>query len=165
MIALTNFNAIRFTQALKTGVAAVLAVYLTRLFKLPQGYWGAISAIVVMQSEVGATFSASRDRFLGTAVGAFLGAVFVTLGGVGVLWFGVATIATVLVCQLLGLDQSYRLACVTVAIVMLINGVGSPWRFALHRFLEVSVGILVALIVSSLPPRAPGQLHNPRVDV
>ena len=72
------------------------------------------------------------------------------------LWaFGVAATITVLCCAVLRLDRSYRLACVTVAIVMLIKSAGPPWKIALHRFLEVALGIVVALAISALPPKAP----------
>jgi uncharacterized membrane protein YccC len=61
---------------------------------------------------------------------------------------------TALVCQALHLKQSLRLAGVTVAIVMLTGDSASPLPTIVHRFLEVSLGILVALVISALPPRA-----------
>ena len=140
-------------HALKVGIAGVLSILAARMLGLPQGYWAAISAFVVMGSDVGTTVAASRDRLIGTAIGAALGAVFVALGGVHLVWFGVAVAATVLVCESLGLGQSYRLACVTVAIVMLINAAGSPWKTSTYRFLEVALGIVVALLISALPPK------------
>jgi uncharacterized membrane protein YccC len=72
----------------------------------------------------------------------------------------------VLLCELFGLGQSYRLACVTVAIVMMINSNAPPWGTALNRFLEVALGILIALILSAVPPgraveTARPELHRP----
>ena len=72
-------------QAIKTAIAGVVAMYMTQLFRLPEGYWAAISALIVMQSNVGATLSASRTRLAGTAVGAVVGGVFVALWGANVL--------------------------------------------------------------------------------
>ncbi len=144
----------RLAQAVKTGIAGIAALYLAHLLRLPQVYWAAISAFVVMGTDISTTAASSRDRLIGTAVGACLGALFVALWG-GQLWaFGIAATITVLFCALLGLDRSYRLACVTVAIVMLIKSAGSPWAIALHRFLEVALGILVALVISAIPPSA-----------
>jgi hypothetical protein len=93
-----------------------------------------------------------RESFRGTAIGAFTGAVFAYFGGSHLLWFGVAATLTVLLCEVLGLGQSYRLACVTVAIVMLIDRTASPWNTALNRFLEVALGIVIALVLSAVPP-------------
>jgi uncharacterized membrane protein YccC len=39
-------------HAAKTGLAAVLAFYLARFLGLPESYWAAISAIIVMYSRV-----------------------------------------------------------------------------------------------------------------
>jgi uncharacterized membrane protein YgaE (UPF0421/DUF939 family) len=104
-----------------------------------------------MQSEVGATFTASRDRLVGTGVGAVTSALFVAYVGDSLLWFAVAVVITMLICQWAGLDQSYRLACVTVAIIMLIPYTGPPWRVAMHRFIEVALGIVIALGVTAIP--------------
>ncbi len=141
-------------QAIKIGVAGIVSVLVAKVLKLPQGYWAAISAFVVMGSDVGATIVASRDRLIGTAIGAALAAVFVALLGSNLMWFGIAVAVTALICESVGLGQSYRLACVTVAIVMLINTAGSPWRSAAYRFIEVALGIVIALLISVLPPKS-----------
>lgn len=135
-------------QAIKTAVAGVVSLFVTQLFHLPEGYWAAISALIVMQSNVGATLSASRTRLGGTAVGAVVGGAFVALWGVNMLGFALAIAIAFFLCFVLRLPESQRLATVTVAIIMLIGRSTSPWIIALHRFVEVSVGILIALLIS-----------------
>jgi uncharacterized membrane protein YccC len=135
-------------QAVKTAVAGLISLYVTSLFHLPQGYWAAITALIVMQSNVGATLSASRMRLAGTAVGAVVGGLFVALVGTNMLGFALAVAIAFFVCDLLHLAESQRLATVTVAIIMLIPGTSSAWIIALHRFSEVALGILIALLVS-----------------
>jgi uncharacterized membrane protein YgaE (UPF0421/DUF939 family) len=165
-ISVESFNAEKLAQALRIGVAGIVSIYVAGLFRLPQGYWAAISAFVVLGSDVKTTVRASGERLVGTAIGALAGAVFAHFGGSHLLWFGVAATLSVLLCELLGLGQSYRLACVTVAIVMMINRTASPWSTALNRFLEVALGILIALILSAVPPgrtveTARPDLHRP----
>ncbi|HEX5229142.1 MAG TPA: FUSC family protein [Bryobacteraceae bacterium] len=135
-------------QALKTAIAGVLALWITDLFHLPQGYWAAITALIVMQSNVGATVTASRTRLAGTAVGALVGGLFVALFGANMLGFALAVTIAYLTCDLLRLTDSQRLATVTVAIIMLISANAAAWVIALHRFSEVALGIVVALVVS-----------------
>ena len=110
-------------HAAKTALAAGLCWWLAAIFGLKDGYWGAISAIIVLQSNFGSTITASRDR--------------------------------VMICGLLGLRSSSRLAGVTISIVMLVQ-TGSHWTLALHRVMEVFQGIIVALVISTLvfPDRA-----------
>jgi uncharacterized membrane protein YgaE (UPF0421/DUF939 family) len=160
MISFKNLTSVAVAQAFKTGLAAVLSTYLAELLHLPQGYWAAITAIVVMQSQVHATLAASRDRLVGTAIGAFVGALFMAFVGDTLLCFGAAVILTMLICHLTGLDQSYRLACVTVAIIMLIPGPYAPWALAAHRFTEVALGIVIALAVNAIP-LSRSELHSP----
>jgi len=145
-------------QAAKIGIAGVVSILAAKLLRLPQGYWAAISAFIVMGSDVGTTLAASRDRLIGTSIGAVLGAVFATFWGVHPVPFGIAVAATALVCESLGFGQNYRLACVTVAIVMLINTAVSPWKASTYRFLEVALGIMVALLITALPPNS---MDNP----
>ncbi len=147
---LKNLDRTTFEQAIATGIAGIVSLYAAKFLRLPQGYWAAISSFIVLQSNVAATLSAARGRLIGTAIGAVIGAVFVRYLGASPLWLGLAAILTVLLCHALGLEDSYRLACVTVAIVMLINSGHSAWVTALYRFLEVSLGIVVAVVLAGI---------------
>jgi uncharacterized membrane protein YccC len=62
-----------------------------------------------------------------------------------------------LICAILRLDQSaYRFAGITLAIVTLVARGETPFVIAVHRFVEVSIGIAVALALSALwPEREP----------
>jgi len=142
--------------AAKTGLAAILAYYLAHFIRLPESYWAAITAIIVMYSDVSRTVSASGQRLVGTAIGVCIGGLFAALFGENLWAFGVAVMITVLVCGLLGFADAARLAGVAVAIVMLTSHPGHPWIAPLHRFLEVAFGIVIAVLVSALlwPTRA-----------
>src|SRR5437762_4638777 len=87
-------------QAAKTALAAALCWWVASRFGWPDGYWGAISAIIVLQSNFGATITASRDRILGTVIGALLGFSFSLLGTVP--WnYILAIFSAVAICGLL----------------------------------------------------------------
>ncbi len=145
----------------KTAIAAALCWWLATRFGLHDGYWGAISAIIVLQSNFGATITASRDRLLGTLIGAIFGFAFSFFGSLP--WnYLVAVILAVTVCGLLGFRSSSRLAGVTITIIMLVQKAGSHWTLALDRVGEVVLGIVVALAVSTLvfPDRARLRLRD-----
>jgi len=147
-------------HAAKTALAAGLCWWIAKLFGLNDGYWGAISAIIVLQSNFGATISASRDRILGTLIGALVGFASAQFGALP--WnFVFAVLAAVIVCGLLGLRSSSRLAGVTICIVMLVK-TGSHWTLALDRVVEVFIGVIVAIAVATLvfPDRARLRLRD-----
>jgi uncharacterized membrane protein YccC len=151
--------------ALKTAIAAGISYWIALLAGLTDGYWGSISAIIVLQSNVGSTVTASRDRLIGTLIGAAVGAIF-TLLGMSIWIYLLAVVVAMVACSLLGLKNSSRLAGVTVTILMLVHrtpsGFWSNWTLPLHRVLEVLLGIMVALAVSTLvlPSRARSRLRE-----
>jgi uncharacterized membrane protein YgaE (UPF0421/DUF939 family) len=53
--------------------------------------------------------------------------------------------------------SAYRYASVTLAIILLIPRSNAAWIIALHRFFEVSVGIVVALALAAVWPE-----HQPK---
>ena len=148
-------------HASKTALAAALCWWLALRFGLHDGYWGSISAIIVLQSNFGSTVNASRDRILGTMIGALLGFSFSLIGVLP--WnYILAVLAAVIICGLLGLHSSSRLAGVTITIIMLVQKVGPRWSLALERVVEVLLGIVVALAVTTLvlPDRARLRLRD-----
>jgi uncharacterized membrane protein YccC len=148
-------------HAAKTALAAALCWWLALRFGWRDGYWGSISAIIVLQSNVGSTVNASRDRILGTLIGAVLGFSFSLFGTLP--WnYILAVLAAVIVCGLLGLRSSSRLAGVTITIIMLVQKTGPRWILALDRVGEVVLGIVVALAVTTLvfPDRARLRLRD-----
>ena len=148
-------------HAAKTSFAAALCWVIALRFGLHDGYWGAISAIIVLQSNFGATITASRDRILGTLTGAAFGFTFSLFGTLP--WnYIVAVFLAVILCGLLGLRNSSRLAGVTITIIMLVQKTGSHWLLALHRVGEVILGIVVAILVSTFvfPDRARLRLRD-----
>lgn len=141
-------------HAAKTALAATLCWWLARLLGMHDGYWGSITAIIVLQSNFGSTIKASRDRILGTIIGAALGfgfSLFWTLP-----WnYLTAVFLAMVLCGMLGFRSSSRLAGVTITIVMLIQST-SHKALALDRVLQVLFGILIAVAVTTLvlPDRA-----------
>jgi uncharacterized membrane protein YccC len=141
-------------HAAKTALAATVCWWLAIWLGLHDGYWGSISAIIVLQSNFGATITASRDRILGTIIGAVLGFTFSLFGALP--WnYILAVFVAMVICGLLGFRSSSRLAGVTITIVMLVQS-SSHKALAFDRVLQVVLGIVVALIVTTLifPDRA-----------
>jgi uncharacterized membrane protein YgaE (UPF0421/DUF939 family) len=137
----------------RTAIAAVVSVLAARLFRLPETYWSAITTLVITQSSLGAALTVSWQRFVGTALGAVVGAIVASQFGPHVLVFGTSVFILGLLCALARSDQSaYRFGGITLAIVLLVPRTGPAWQTAIHRFAEVSIGIGVALILAWVWP-------------
>jgi uncharacterized membrane protein YccC len=137
----------------RTAIAAVVSLLIARLLRLPEAYWASITALIVMQSTFGAALSISAQRFIGTAVGAVLGAAAATYIHASTIVYGVLVFLLGLLCAVLHIERTaYRYATITLAIIMLPPRRMPPWITAAHRFIEVSLGIVVALGIAAVWP-------------
>jgi uncharacterized membrane protein YgaE (UPF0421/DUF939 family) len=137
----------------RTAVAAMVSLLVAGAFRLPEAYWAAITTIVVMQSTLGAALEISAQRFVGTALGAATGALLAMYFPPSASVFGASVFALGLVCATLNLDRAaYRFAGITLAIILLVGHDRSVWFAAIHRFVDVSIGIAVGLVVTALWP-------------
>jgi uncharacterized membrane protein YgaE (UPF0421/DUF939 family) len=135
----------------RTTGAAVLAMLLARLLKLPEYYWAPISTIVIIQSTIH-PMTLAWQRFVGTAVGAVFGVVLATFFHPTPIVYGVGIILCGILSFLLHVGGAYRFAAITLSIILLIPRAHAPWITGWHRFLEVSLGIGVALAVTTAWP-------------
>ena len=106
----------------------------------------------MIQSTLGGALTASWRRFGGTVLGATAGALLSNYFRPNLAMFGVGVFLLGLVCAILRLGTAYRFAGVTLAIIMLIVRDKPAWIVAEHRFIEVSVGIAVGLVVTAVWP-------------
>lgn len=139
---------VNWKHAFKTTVAACLCLVLGRILRLSQGYWACVSAIVVLQSTSHDTWTVSRDRIVGTALGAVIGWGAANVWHENALVYALAILLCMTVPQVMQLKNAGRMAGVAATIIMLIPSYLPYWHVAVSRFLEVSLGVLVALAVS-----------------
>src|SRR6266436_2930954 len=141
------------THGIRTAVAVTVSVIIARLMQMPEAYWAAIATLIVIQSTFGATLTLSIGRIIATAVGASVGALEANFFGANLVAFAVAIFLIGLLSIVFRLEKTaYRYASITLAIIVLIPRSAAPWMIALHRFIEVSVGIIVALAVVAVWP-------------
>lgn len=144
-------------------VAGLLSFAVAHLFAATQAYWAVVTAVIVMQANVGGSLKAMLDRFAGTLAGAGWGAV-VTLAiphGDAVSTGAALAAALVPLSLLVAFRPAYRVAPVTAAIVLLGNlGSDAVVQAALDRVFEIGVGSVVALAVALTisPVRAHSEL-------
>ena len=141
----------------RTAIAAVVSFLIARFAGLPEAYWAPIITLVIMQSTLRATLQISGERFVGTVLGAVAGGLL-TRSFPQAWWvFAAGVFLLGLVCTMLHLQNSYRFAGITLAIVILIPHTAAPWIVALHRSIEVTIGILVGLVITAIWPESAGR--------
>jgi uncharacterized membrane protein YccC len=142
-------------HAVRTTLAAAGSLLLARLCKMPEAYWAAITAMIVMQSTLGAALAISKQRLIGTAMGAAMGALSATYAARNVAAFAAGILLCGVICAVFHMERNaYRYAGITLAIVMLVARPQPAWVIALHRFIEISLGIAGGLILTAVWPES-----------
>jgi uncharacterized membrane protein YgaE (UPF0421/DUF939 family) len=131
----------------RTSVATVASLLVARSLKLPEFYWAPISTIVILLSTIN-PLTLAWQRFAGTALGALLGALIATFAPQNWMVYGAGIFLSGIFSSILRLGSAYRFAAITLTIVLLTRHDRPPWIVATDRFIEVSLGIAVALLVT-----------------
>lgn len=144
-------------HGIKTGTAALLAHGLTQVLGLPMGFWAVLSTVIVMQVHLADSIKLCLERFQGTALGAAIGlaALALLMGTAAPLWLGLF-LSVAFCAYMTRYDERYRMAAITVVVLLGAQGEEHPLLFGLYRVLEIGVGVLCAFVVSVLlwPRRA-----------
>ena len=150
--------------ALRATVAGFLAYLASDLLALTQGYWSVLTAVLVMQTTVGASVKVATERLLATVLGGLCGFLAAYAILEGLLSDTLALLIVLFALSLVAaLRPAFRLAPVTAAIVLLIDpDHAQALEAASHRAINIAVGCLVALLVALvvLPARAHADLRQ-----
>ena len=142
----------------RTAIAAVVSTLLARsVLRLPEFYWAPVSTVVILLSGAN-PMKLAWQRFAGTALGAVMGALIATYFTHTLAVYAVGIFISGIVSSLLRIGAAFRFAGITLTIVLLVPYTHPTWIVAFHRFVEVSLGIAVALLVTVIwrldPPDA-----------
>jgi uncharacterized membrane protein YccC len=137
-----------FLQAVRTTLSAVVSAALARACSLPEPAWAVVTTIIVMQSSLGTAWQVSRERMIGTFIGAACAAALLGIFSGSIAVFGLGMLLMAGLCAMLHQPQSaYRFAGITLAIIALPTYADPPWVVSVHRTIETLIGIVVGMIV------------------
>jgi uncharacterized membrane protein YgaE (UPF0421/DUF939 family) len=140
--------------------AALIAYLPTRTLGLKEGFWSAITAIAVVQTEFRATQTTARDQFIGAAIGGVTALCAFVVFGPSLIGYAIAVVVAMLTCWACNVASASRLAGTTATIILLVPHVGSPTGMFGSRLAEVGWGVSVAVVTVWLAGRLPAR-HRP----
>jgi uncharacterized membrane protein YgaE (UPF0421/DUF939 family) len=141
--------------------AAVIAYLPTRPLGLKEGFWSAMTAIAVVQTEFRATETTARDQFIGAAIGGITGLCAFVAFGSHLIVYAAAIVVAMLTCWAFNVGSASRLAGTTATIILLVPHTGSPASMFGSRLAEVGWGVTVAVVTVWLAARLPARLWKP----
>lgn len=147
-------------RILKTGVAIVLALFVSELLKLPAPVFAGIAAIFAVQPSIYRSYLRIVEQIQGNVIGAIVAIVFVLIFGHQLVVIGLAAVVIILIMNKLKLENSITMALVMMIAIMEIRD-DAFLSYALLRFSTIVTGVLSAFLVNLLfmPPKYETKLY------
>ena len=136
--------------ALRASVAAGVAMALAQLLGLQHPLYAFLAAVIVTDLAPSQSRKLALHRLAATAIGAVCGAVLTPLLPAGPIGIGLGILVAMLACQLAQVRDAAKVAGFICGILVLENS-AAPWLSGFSRFLETTLGVVVALAVSYVP--------------
>ena len=140
-----------FRHSLRLTIAIVFGYLLGFLFDIQNTYWILLTIIVIMRPSYGLTKERSKDRIIGTIIGAFIavGIVFITQNLV--VYSILAFISLILAFSLIQQNYKSAAALITISIIFLYS-LMNPNAFEViqYRVIDTIIGALIAVIANYL---------------
>jgi uncharacterized membrane protein YgaE (UPF0421/DUF939 family) len=148
-------------RIIKTGIAIILALFLSQLLNLPAPVFAGIAAIFAIQPTIYRSYLSILEQLQANLIGAAVAIIFVLVFGNQVFIVGLAAIIVIIINLKLNSGNTIILSLVTVIAIM-ENQDGEFLQFALIRFSTIMLGILSAFIVNLvfLPPKYETKLYH-----
>ena len=143
----------RFIHSIKTALACLIGFIAAKYIHFQAMQWIVITTLVIMcgQINVGSVLQKSYMRFLGTVTGSLLAILTLKIFGNNlIINMYVVLIAAIIFSFIATSTKSYNesgtLGAVTVTIILF--GTNPSIQTGIERFLEISLGIFIAAIIS-----------------
>lgn len=148
-------------RIVKTGVAVGLCIFIAQLLHLEYPFYSAIATVIALQATMADSFKQGLNRLKGTFIGAVFGYLFALVAVNNPLWTGLGIIVTFAVLNYMRWKEAMQIASV-LFIAITLNIMGEPLNYAINRFIDTALGILVAFLVNWLifPPKYKEQVEN-----
>jgi uncharacterized membrane protein YccC len=137
-------------QAARTLAACGLAWGATSLCGLKEVYWALITTVIVTQSDLPATLTLGRDRFLGTLLGTAAGLLIIEavkhgLPSIPLFWAALMPLALIS-----AVWPNMRIACITLIVLILVPSAGPDFGRPIDRVAEILIGIVASIMAAAV---------------
>lgn len=137
-------------RTLKTALAVTLALFAAELAHSTMPIFSAIGAISAMSRTLGDAITACLTQLAGCVCGCVIGCLFLLLfPQMAPPLIGLGIVLVILVGLRLKIQFAIPLSCI-VFVCICLNQTGGPFSYAASRFLDTSLGLVIALAVNML---------------
>lgn len=144
-----SFSSTMFRHAFRFSISIVFAYLLGYLFEIQNTYWILLTIVVIMRPSYGLTKERSKDRIIGTLIGAVISVGIVLLTQNVVVYSILAFVSLILAFSLI--QQNYKFAAVLITIsIVFVYSLINPNAFEViqYRVLDTIIGATIAVFAN-----------------
>jgi len=144
-----SLNSTMFRHALRFTIAIVFAYLLGALLDIRNTYWIMLTIVVIMRPSFGLTKERSKDRIIGTFIGAAFAIGIVLLTQNVVVYSILALVSLILAFSLIQQNYKSAAALITISIIFVYSLI-NPDAFEViqYRVLDTIIGASIAIVVN-----------------
>jgi uncharacterized membrane protein YccC len=144
-----SLDSTMFRHSLRLAIAIVFAYLLGFLFDIQNTYWILLTIIVIMRPSYGLTKERSKDRIIGTLIGASVAVGIVLLTQNVVVYAVLALVSLVLAFSLIQQNYKSAAALITISIIFVYSFI-NPDAFEViqYRVIDTIIGSVIAVVAT-----------------
>ncbi|EAR11755.1 hypothetical protein PI23P_01085 [Polaribacter irgensii 23-P] len=146
-----HLNSTIFRHSLRLTIALIFGYVLGLIFDIQNTYWILLTIIVIMRPSYGLTKERSKDRIIGTLIGAIIAVVIVLTTQNPILYGVLAFISIILAFSLIQQNYKSAAALITLSIIFLYSLINpNTFEVIQYRVLDTGIGAAIAMVANYL---------------
>ena len=144
-----SLDSILFRHSLRLSVAMLFGYGLGFFFEIQNAYWILLTIIVIMRPSYGLTKERSKDRIIGTIIGAVVAVGIVLLIQNEILYAVLALVSLVFAFALIQQNYKSAAALITISIVFAYSFVNPEFLEVIQfRVIDTFIGAVIAIVAN-----------------
>lgn len=144
-----SLNSTMFRHSLRFTIAILFGYLLGLLFEIQNTYWILLTIIVIMRPSYGLTKKRSKDRIIGTLIGAAIAVGVVLLTQNVVVYAVLALVSLILAISLIQENYKSAAALVTISIVFVYSLINpNAFEVIQYRVIDTIIGATIAVVAN-----------------
>ncbi|MBZ9788184.1 FUSC family protein [Psychroflexus sp. CAK57W] len=138
-----------FRHSLRLSIAMLFAYSLGLFFEIQNTYWILLTIIVIMRPSYGLTKERSKDRIIGTLIGAVIAVGIVLLTQNEILYAVLALVSLVFAFALIQQNYKWAAALITISIVFVYSFINpKALEIIQYRVIDTFIGAIIAVVAN-----------------
>lgn len=138
-----------FRHSLRFAIAIVFAYLLGFLLGIQNTYWILLTIVVIMRPSYGLTKERSKDRIIGTLIGAVIAVAIVLITQNEIVYLVLAIVSLVLAFSLIQQNYKSAAALITISIVFVYSFINpNAFEVIQYRIIDTIIGSVIAVIAN-----------------